>query len=48
VVPYAKVKALVGAGRGKEAESKGSALGDEHVTMGEWLCLCELVIGFAE
>jgi hypothetical protein len=38
----------MGADRGEEAESKVPALGDECITMGEWLCMCELVIGFAE
>jgi hypothetical protein len=48
VVPYAKVKALVGADGGKEAESKVPTFGDEYVASGEWLCMCELVIRFAE
>jgi hypothetical protein len=48
VVPYPKVKAVVGAAGGKEAESKVPTFGDEYVASGEWLCMCELVIRFAE
>jgi hypothetical protein len=48
VVPYAKVKAVVDACGREEAESKIPALGDEDVSVGEWLCMCKLVVGFAE
>jgi hypothetical protein len=47
VVPYTKVKAFLIAGWREEAESKVPALGDECVAMDKWLCMCELVIGFA-
>jgi hypothetical protein len=48
VVPYAKVKVVVDTGGREEAESKVPALGDEYVSVGEWLCMCKLVIRFAE
>ena len=48
VEPNPNIQALVGAGRGEEAESKDAILGDEQVPGREWPCACQLVIWLAE